>query len=74
MNGSITYNGHSFNQFVPVRTASYINQYDTHLAELTVRETLDFSARCQGPGSRPSEPTFDCDVPHLLCLMFIDIT
>ena len=54
--GSITYNGHSFDQFVPVRTASYINQYDTHLAELTVRETLDFSARCQGPGSRPSAP------------------
>jgi hypothetical protein len=23
---------------------------DVHIAELTVRETLDFSARCQGPG------------------------
>ena len=54
MGGSITYNGHSFDKFVPVRTASYVTQNDTHLAELTVRETFDFSARCQGPGSRPS--------------------
>ena len=54
--GSISYNGRGFDDFVPARTASYITQYDTqhHLAELTVRETLDFSARCQGPGSCPS--------------------
>ncbi|KAF3325297.1 pleiotropic drug resistance protein 3-like protein [Carex littledalei] len=50
--GSITYNGHTMNEFVPQRTASYISQHDIHLGELTVRETLAFSARCQGAGTR----------------------
>ena len=35
--GNITYNGRTFKEFVPVRTASYITQYDVHMAELTVR-------------------------------------
>lgn len=39
------------NEFVPQRTAAYISQYDVHMGELTVRETLAFSARCQGVGS-----------------------
>ena len=33
---------------------------DSHLAELTVKETMDFSARAQGPGTKrgalPSHP------------------
>ena len=52
MKGSITYNGHTFDDFIPERTASYIDQTDTHLAELTVRETFDFAARCQGTGHK----------------------
>ncbi|KAG5227877.1 pleiotropic drug resistance protein [Salix suchowensis] len=36
------------NEFVPQRTASYISQHDLHIGEMTVRETLAFSARCQG--------------------------
>lgn len=40
------------NEFVPQRTAAYISQYDLHIGEMTVRETLEFSARCQGVGSR----------------------
>ncbi|KAF7814326.1 pleiotropic drug resistance protein 1-like [Senna tora] len=40
------------NEFVPQRTAAYISQHDVHIAEMTVRETLAFSARCQGVGSR----------------------
>ncbi|KAL3746635.1 hypothetical protein ACJRO7_015577 [Eucalyptus globulus] len=32
------------------RTSAYISQYDLHIAEMTVRETLAFSARCQGVG------------------------
>ncbi|KAJ9178919.1 hypothetical protein P3X46_010764 [Hevea brasiliensis] len=40
------------NEFVPQRTAAYISQYDTHIGEMTVRETLAFSARCQGVGHR----------------------
>ncbi|XP_062089780.1 pleiotropic drug resistance protein 1-like isoform X2 [Humulus lupulus] len=40
------------NEFIPQRTAAYISQHDVHLGEMTVRETLSFSARCQGVGTR----------------------
>ncbi|KAJ4821384.1 ABC transporter G family member 36 [Rhynchospora pubera] len=50
--GRVTYNGHDMNEFVPERTAAYISQHDLHMGELTVRETLAFSARFQGVGSR----------------------
>ncbi|KAL6779276.1 hypothetical protein ACKKBG_A11655 [Auxenochlorella protothecoides x Auxenochlorella symbiontica] len=45
--GSVTYNGKNFNEFMPERVASYVNQFDTHFGELTVRETIDFAAQCQ---------------------------
>ncbi|CAK9324610.1 unnamed protein product [Citrullus colocynthis] len=50
--GRVTYNGHGMNEFVPQRTAAYISQYDLHIGEMTVRETLAFAAQCQGIGSR----------------------
>uniref|UniRef100_A0A0E0JL12 ABC transporter domain-containing protein n=1 Tax=Oryza punctata TaxID=4537 RepID=A0A0E0JL12_ORYPU len=50
--GKVTYNGHGMEEFVPERTAAYISQHDLHIGEMTVRETLAFSARCQGVGSR----------------------
>ncbi|XP_059293144.1 pleiotropic drug resistance protein 1 [Lycium ferocissimum] len=50
--GKVTYNGHELHEFVPQRTAAYISQHDLHIGEMTVRETLEFSARCQGVGSR----------------------
>ncbi|XP_056162933.1 pleiotropic drug resistance protein 3-like [Syzygium oleosum] len=50
--GEISYNGHKLNEFVPQKTSAYISQYDLHISEMTVRETLDFSARCQGIGGR----------------------
>ncbi|KAJ8755325.1 hypothetical protein K2173_019123 [Erythroxylum novogranatense] len=49
--GSVTYNGHGLDEFIPQRTAAYISQHDLHIGEMTVRETLAFSARCQGVGS-----------------------
>lgn len=52
VSGRVTYNGHGMNEFVPERSSAYISQYDLHIGELTVRETLAFSARCQGVGSR----------------------
>ncbi|XP_020223730.1 pleiotropic drug resistance protein 1 isoform X2 [Cajanus cajan] len=52
VSGRVTYNGQGMNEFVPQRTAAYISQHDVHIAEMTVRETLAFSARCQGVGSR----------------------
>ncbi|KAF8038575.1 hypothetical protein BT93_B1189 [Corymbia citriodora subsp. variegata] len=50
--GEISYNGHNLDQFIPQKTSAYISQYDLHIPDMTVRETLDFSARCQGVGSR----------------------
>ncbi|KAM3699915.1 hypothetical protein ACB098_05G059300 [Castanea mollissima] len=50
--GRVTYNGHDLREFISQRTAAYISQHDLHIAEMTVRETLAFSARCQGVGWR----------------------
>ncbi|XP_021290859.1 pleiotropic drug resistance protein 3-like, partial [Herrania umbratica] len=50
--GEITYNGYGLDEFNPQKTSTYISQYDLHTPEMTVRETLDFSARFQGVGSR----------------------
>ncbi|CAD6270232.1 unnamed protein product [Miscanthus lutarioriparius] len=52
VSGRVTYNGHRIDEFVPERTSAYISQHDLHIPELTVRETLAFSARCQGVGAR----------------------
>lgn len=59
--GSITYNGHEIDEFYVRRTSAYISQTDNHIPELTVRETLDFGARCQG-----AEEGF-AGIPTLLC-------
>ncbi|PIA65301.1 hypothetical protein AQUCO_00100641v1 [Aquilegia coerulea] len=50
VSGKITYNGHALNEFVAQRTSAYVSQQDCHVAEMTVRETLEFSGRCQGVG------------------------
>ncbi|KAF5747819.1 pleiotropic drug resistance protein 2-like [Tripterygium wilfordii] len=50
--GKITYCGHELNEFFPQRTCAYISQHDLHYGEMTVRETLDFSGRCLGVGTR----------------------
>ena len=52
VSGKVSYNGYEMDEFVPERTAAYISQHDLHTGEMTVRETLAFSARCQGVGSR----------------------
>ena len=54
-------------EFVPQRTSSYISQYDLHIGEMTVRETLAFSARCQGVGPRYGQLNH-CELWHLLDL------
>ncbi|GMJ11150.1 ATP-binding cassette G42 [Hibiscus trionum] len=50
--GEVSYNGYKLEEFVPQKTCAYISQNDFHISEMTVRETLDFSAHCQGVGSR----------------------
>ncbi|CAN4076595.1 unnamed protein product [Withania somnifera] len=52
VSGKVTYNGHGMDEFVPQRTSAYISQNDLHIGEMTVRETLAFSARCQGVGAK----------------------
>lgn len=47
----LTYNGTPLGGFVVERVAAYCSQVDVHIPELTVRETFDFSARCQGPST-----------------------
>ncbi|KAJ4842239.1 hypothetical protein Tsubulata_045945 [Turnera subulata] len=50
--GDIAYNGYKLDEFVPQKSSAYISQNDIHTAEMTVKETFDFSARCQGVGTR----------------------
>ncbi|PQQ21259.1 pleiotropic drug resistance protein 1-like [Prunus yedoensis var. nudiflora] len=50
--GKVTYNGLDMNESAPWRAAAYISQHDIHNPEMTVRETLAFSSRCQGIGAR----------------------
>ncbi|KAK4279543.1 hypothetical protein QN277_011310 [Acacia crassicarpa] len=52
VSGRITYCGRELSEFVPQRTCAYISQHDLHHGEMTVRETLDFSGRCLGVGTR----------------------
>ncbi|KAH6833259.1 pleiotropic drug resistance 12 [Perilla frutescens var. hirtella] len=49
--GRIAYNGHGMDEFVPQKSSAYVGQHDVHLGELTVRETLNFSAQCLGVGA-----------------------
>ncbi|KAJ0092905.1 hypothetical protein Patl1_24753 [Pistacia atlantica] len=52
VSGEVSYNGYRLEEFVPQKTSAYISQHDLHIPELTVREAIDFSARCQGTGHR----------------------
>lgn len=60
--GEISYNGHQLGEFVPQNTSAYISQYDLHIPEISVRETIDFSARCQGIGSRAGKQALSIQV------------
>ena len=66
VSGRVTYNGHGMDEFVPQRTSAYTSQYDLHAGEMTVRETLDFSARCQGGGGLSGQ--FQCHEVLLIVL------
>ncbi|KAL3675440.1 hypothetical protein R1sor_025388 [Riccia sorocarpa] len=52
VSGEITYNGHNMSEFVAQKTSAYITQEDVHMPEMTVRETLMYSAKSQGVGTR----------------------
>lgn len=68
MSGRITYNGHGLNEFVAPRTSAYVSQQDWHVAEMTVRETLEFAGRCQGVGTKHGKPKeMICDSSTMPC-------
>lgn len=50
--GEVSYNGYKLEDFIASKVSAYVSQHDQHIPEMTVRETLDFSARCQGVGNR----------------------
>ncbi|KAI3993041.1 hypothetical protein MKX01_009784, partial [Papaver californicum] len=58
----ISYNGYKLEDFVPQKTSAYISQHDLHIPEMTVREALDFSACCQGVGSRAVSRILGLDI------------
>lgn len=58
--GDITYNGKGFDSFRAVHTAAYVDQNDLHQPELTVRETFNFAARCQGTGHKAGGQLLQC--------------
>ena len=68
LSGDITYNGKQFNEFQAVHTSAYVDQNDLHQAELTVRETLNFAARCQGIGHKAGKRPCRC----LTSLVFLN--
>ncbi|XP_025875711.1 aBC transporter G family member 45 isoform X1 [Oryza sativa Japonica Group] len=48
MKGKVTYNGEEVNSSTPQYLHAYVSQYDLHHAEMTVRETIDFSSKMLG--------------------------
>uniref|UniRef100_A0A1J3CWN6 ABC transporter G family member 32 n=1 Tax=Noccaea caerulescens TaxID=107243 RepID=A0A1J3CWN6_NOCCA len=48
--GKITYNGYNLKEIIAPRTSAYVSQQDWHVAEMTVRQNLEFAGRCQGVG------------------------
>ena len=54
--GDVKYNGKNKSEFVIQRTAGLVDQYDEHIANLTVHETLDFATACQVGKVKGSDP------------------
>ncbi|XP_044983003.1 ABC transporter G family member 45-like [Hordeum vulgare subsp. vulgare] len=48
LKGKVMYNGEEVNFSTPQYMHAYISQYDLHNAEMTVRETIDFSSKMLG--------------------------
>lgn len=48
LKGKVMYNGEEVNPWTPQYLHAYISQYDLHHAEMTVRETIDFSSKMLG--------------------------
>ena len=64
--GDIKYNGKDKKDFVIQRTAGLVDQYDEHIANLTVHETLDFATACQ-VGKKKVDQDHILKVSHKSC-------
>lgn len=64
--GDIKYNGKDKKDFVIQRTAGLVDQYDEHIANLTVHETLDFATACQ-VGKKKVDQDHILKVSHRSC-------
>ena len=51
------YNGKEANSSTSQYLRAYISQYDLHHAEMTVRETIDFSSKMLGTNNEFGEAT-----------------
>lgn len=58
VSGHVTYNGRQLSEFAVHRTVAFMEQQDIHIPHMSVRETLNFAARCQGVGT--SAGTLPC--------------
>lgn len=71
MSGKITYNGHGLKEFVAPRTSAYVSQQDWHVAEMTVRETLELAGCCQGVGSKYGKLKKFCECLFIYLFIFL---
>ncbi|KAK9826588.1 hypothetical protein WJX74_004476 [Apatococcus lobatus] len=55
VSGDLRYNGVRPKDFNIARTAAYVHQFDSHIAGLTVHETLTFARACQVPNDSSGE-------------------
>eukprot|EP00887_Chlorella_sp_A99_P006644 scaffold3.g6644.t1 len=55
ISGSVKYNGVPVDDFVVQRTAGLVHQYDFHIPDLTVLETVDFASECTNPDALTRE-------------------
>lgn len=53
------YNGEEMNHSTPQYLRAYVSQYDLHHAEMTVRETINFSSKMFGTNNEFGK-TYSC--------------
>jgi len=65
ISGEVLFNGKEINPINHNRMVSYVNQLDIHLAPLTLKQTLMFSAECQ----MPEDTTYEEKERRVDCVM-----
>eukprot|EP01099_Mayorella_cantabrigiensis_P001614 TRINITY_DN1723_c0_g2_i3.p1 TRINITY_DN1723_c0_g2~~TRINITY_DN1723_c0_g2_i3.p1 ORF type:complete len:1322 (-),score=259.68 TRINITY_DN1723_c0_g2_i3:116-4081(-) len=65
VSGEVLFNGKEINPLNHNRMVSFVNQLDIHLAPLTLKQTLMFSAQCQ----MPEDTTYEEKEKRVDCVM-----